>query len=83
MSAALFRLERAAFGWNRHCEERSDEAIQRTCAPHVPLDCFASLAMTIAVRPKCDLLLRRREAASKDAPVRAGRAPPSGASFET
>ncbi|NEW95354.1 hypothetical protein DY467_01005 [Rhodopseudomonas sp. BR0G17] len=30
---------------NCHCEERSDEAIQR---PHVlrPLDCFASLAMT-------------------------------------
>src|SRR5580704_17783744 len=33
-------LGRAAFGWNRHCEERSDEAIQRTCAPCVPLDCF-------------------------------------------
>src|ERR1700722_2949564 len=28
-----------SFGWNRYCEERSDEAIQRTCAPHVPLDC--------------------------------------------
>jgi hypothetical protein len=31
---------------HRHCEERSDEAIQRTKAPYVPLDCFASLAMT-------------------------------------
>jgi hypothetical protein len=40
-----------AFGWNRHCEKRSDEAIQRTWAPYVPLDCFASLAMMIAVRP--------------------------------
>jgi hypothetical protein len=28
---------------NRHCEERSDEAIQRAAAV---LDCFASLAMT-------------------------------------
>jgi len=28
----------------RHCEERSDEAIQR--AVPLPLDCFASLAMT-------------------------------------
>ena len=26
------------FGWNRHCEERSDEAIQGTRAPYVPLD---------------------------------------------
>src|ERR1700722_1725877 len=25
--------------WNRHCEERSDEAIQRTWTPYVPLDC--------------------------------------------
>jgi hypothetical protein len=33
----------------RHCEERSDEAIQK---PHVgPLDCFASLAMTAMVAP--------------------------------
>jgi hypothetical protein len=69
MSAALFRLGRAAFGWNRHCEERSDEAIQRTWAPYVPLDCFAVarperrasfdalwLAMTIAIRPKCNLV---------------------------
>jgi hypothetical protein len=23
-------LGRVAFGWNRHCEERNDEAIQRT-----------------------------------------------------
>jgi hypothetical protein len=28
---------------NRHCEERSDEAIQSAC---VALDCFALLAMT-------------------------------------
>jgi hypothetical protein len=41
---------------NRHCEERSDEAIQ--CAviewfvfDRGALDCFASLAMT--VRPTC------------------------------
>ena len=27
---AFQRLERAAFGWNCHCEEPSDEAIQRT-----------------------------------------------------
>src|SRR5580704_9716006 len=53
-------LGRAAFGWNRHCEERSDEAIQRTWAPCVPLDCFPGsqspgVAMTIAVRSKCNL----------------------------
>jgi hypothetical protein len=42
---------RAAFAWNRHCEERSDEAIQRTCARYVPLDCFASLAMTMLAAP--------------------------------
>src|SRR5579864_977643 len=29
----------------RHCEERSDEAIQQSV--HQPLDCFASLAMTM------------------------------------
>ena len=37
---------------NRHCEERSDEAIQEgwTGAFHpVPLDCFAALAMTESV----------------------------------
>jgi hypothetical protein len=28
----------------RHCEERSDEAIQKLSAA---LDCFASLAMTV------------------------------------
>jgi hypothetical protein len=31
--------------WGRHCEERSDEAIQAATAD-APLDCFASLAMT-------------------------------------
>jgi hypothetical protein len=37
--------EMGGFSVCRHCEERSDEAIQ---GPHVPgpLDCFASLAMT-------------------------------------
>jgi hypothetical protein len=25
----------------RHCEERSDEAIQESWAPYVPMDCFA------------------------------------------
>ena len=29
-------LEPSALGWNRHCEERSDEAIQRTWMPYVP-----------------------------------------------
>ena len=29
----------------RHCEERSDEAIQLSAA--AALDCFASLAMTV------------------------------------
>jgi hypothetical protein len=44
------RAERAAFGWNRLCEERSDEAIQRTWAPYVPwiaASAFGLLAMTI------------------------------------
>jgi hypothetical protein len=30
----------------RHCEERSDEAIQGTESARRSLDCFASLAMT-------------------------------------
>jgi hypothetical protein len=30
---------------SRHCEERSDEAIQRI--PEAVLDCFATLAMTM------------------------------------
>jgi mono/diheme cytochrome c family protein len=38
---------RAIFRRRRHCEERSDEAIQRRHVPS-PLDCFASLAMTAA-----------------------------------
>ena len=51
-------------GWNRDCEERSDEAIQRTWDARRSLDCFAIarpegrasfdalwLAMTIGVRP--------------------------------
>ncbi|TFW56404.1 hypothetical protein CT676_35630 [Bradyrhizobium sp. MOS001] len=32
----------------RHCEERSDEAIQ-TVSAETSLDCFASLAMTISI----------------------------------
>jgi hypothetical protein len=32
----------------RHCEERSDEAIQSVSA-ETSLDCFASLAMTVVV----------------------------------
>ena len=36
------RLERVAFGWDRHCEERSDEAIQRTRDAQRSLDCFPS-----------------------------------------
>ena len=30
----------------RHCEERSDEAIQLPRAERVALDCFVALAMT-------------------------------------
>jgi hypothetical protein len=33
-------------GLSRHCEERSDEAIQ---SPPATLDCFASLAMTVGM----------------------------------
>jgi hypothetical protein len=35
-------------GRNRHREERSDAAIQSRKAHYVPLDCFASLAMTLS-----------------------------------
>src|SRR5258707_14235385 len=40
----------------RHCEERSDEAIQ-SCGVHA-MDCFASLAMTISLfsRQAADML---------------------------
>jgi hypothetical protein len=41
-------LERDCLGLIRHCEERSDAAIQSAAVE--PLDCFASLAMTEAVR---------------------------------
>jgi exodeoxyribonuclease-3 len=34
-------------GWNRHCEEQRDEAIQGLQGAQRLLDCFASLAMTI------------------------------------
>ena len=53
---------------DRHREERSDAAIQKEVGRFVPLDCFAVspsvrtgvfdalwLAMTIAVRAKCNL----------------------------
>jgi hypothetical protein len=33
----------------RHCEERSDEAIQEGVEPN-PVDCFAALAMTMWFR---------------------------------
>jgi hypothetical protein len=36
--------------WVRHCEERSDEAIQQLQRLIRALDCFASLAMTLGVR---------------------------------
>ncbi|RDJ20799.1 hypothetical protein DWF00_24815 [Bosea caraganae] len=40
----------------RHCEERSDEAIQ---GPHaLPLDCFAALAMT-AETPQDEVQVNR------------------------
>ena len=48
-------LEQAANCWNRHREERSDAAIQELQGALVTLDCFAALAMTIVVRPKCNL----------------------------
>jgi hypothetical protein len=32
--------------FNRHCEERSDEAIHRPVVRRGPMDCFAALAMT-------------------------------------
>src|ERR1039458_7391821 len=35
----------------RHCEERSDEAIQ-SCRIHA-MDCFASLAMTVSIPSFC------------------------------
>ncbi|NEW99176.1 hypothetical protein DY467_20555 [Rhodopseudomonas sp. BR0G17] len=38
------RKSQASKSQRRHCEERSDEAIQRHSA--LELDCFASLAMT-------------------------------------
>jgi hypothetical protein len=44
-SLALNPGYRLRFARNtRHCEERSDEAIQK---PQGSLDCFASLAMTV------------------------------------
>src|SRR6202158_5459314 len=43
----------------RHCEERSDEAIQ-TCG--VALDCFAALAITAWQLPSVQLLDRHRHA---------------------
>jgi hypothetical protein len=36
-----------------HREQRSDAAIQESWALYVPPDCFASLAMTSAIRRKC------------------------------
>jgi len=39
----------AVFGPNRHREERSDVAIQESSGFLVPLDCFATLAMTAAL----------------------------------
>jgi hypothetical protein len=38
------RVKRGNDGVFRHCEERSDEAIQF----FAPLDCIASLAMTVS-----------------------------------
>ena len=43
----------AALGLNRHCEERSDEAIQRSQGGPLALDCFASLAMTATEHCSC------------------------------
>jgi hypothetical protein len=54
--AALSAPEQATHCWNRHREERSDAAIQEPQGALRPLDCFAPPAMTIAVRPKCNLV---------------------------
>jgi len=37
----------------RHCEERSDEAIQAGVSARAGLDCFASLAVTVILCVLC------------------------------
>jgi hypothetical protein len=54
------RARRAAeleslLAWNRHCEEHSGEAIQRTKGVARFLDCVAALAMTTLVPPHSTL----------------------------
>jgi hypothetical protein len=61
----IFRRSRTKVVLSRHCEERSDEAIQLLCGG---MDCFASLAMTVWGGLTC--CLRR----SKPKPIR-GRDP--------
>jgi len=47
-------LDHDRFCLIRHCEERSDEAIQRVA--EADLDCFASLAMTQLNQPEAIML---------------------------
>jgi hypothetical protein len=54
-NAGTKHLEPAAFARNRHREERSGAAIQMAVGRPMTPDCFASLAMTIVVRPICNL----------------------------
>src|SRR6185437_7695955 len=52
----------------RHCEERSDEAIQESA--HPALDCFASLAMTVQTSfDRLDLILAAQKLRAEDQPV--------------
>src|SRR5277367_1408688 len=56
-SAAAWALQWRSNGNRiRHCEERSDEAIQRTQGALRYLDCFAPLAMTSGFEPSAGLL---------------------------
>jgi hypothetical protein len=49
-SEGVYVLARFSITLSRHCEERSDEAIQKIVGAGGWLDCFASLAMTVASR---------------------------------
>ena len=54
--------ERFSIRFCRHCEERSDEAIQVIEGLwRLPLDCLAALAMTITIRTDRNALWRKGE----------------------
>src|SRR6185437_5216288 len=66
----LEHLEQAAFRQDRHREEaKADAAIQSRRRSPSSLDCFASLAMTLTVRPNCG---PRKRLLSKAAPTCSG-----------